>query len=130
MLAILWNERDPRDETQRALTALLEPHRRDEPRQADEAWLAAFADEPRFTPLTKRDFIYTHAFTAGTLVARVESISFIASLPDEARRALLDEVRELARDHVRKHRRACGDTFELPHLTHVYLTTRVDDRSG
>jgi SAM-dependent methyltransferase len=27
-LAILWNERDPRDETQRALTALIEPPRK------------------------------------------------------------------------------------------------------
>lgn len=30
-LAILWNERDPADETQRALTNLIEPHRRTEP---------------------------------------------------------------------------------------------------
>jgi ubiquinone/menaquinone biosynthesis C-methylase UbiE len=119
-LAILWNERDPSDATQRALTALLEPHRRDEPRQADEAWLAAFAGDARFTPLVKRDFVHQHTFREETLVERVRSISFVATLSAERQAVLLDRVRELARQREGRSDRA----FELPHITHVYLTTR------
>ncbi len=115
-LAILWNERDPRDETQRALTALLEPHRHDEPRQSDEAWLTAFAGQTAFEPLRKRDFFHHHSFTVETLVERVKSISFVAALSDETRASLLEEVRELARRR--------GQAFALPHLTHVYLARR------
>jgi SAM-dependent methyltransferase len=112
-LAILWNERDPRDETQRALTALLEPHRHDEPRQSDEAWLTAFAGRTAFESLRKRDFFHHHSFTVETRVERVRSIGFVAALSDETRASLFEEVRELARRR--------GQAFALPHLTHVYL---------
>ena len=121
-LAVLWNERDPHDETQRALTALLEPHRRDEPRQADEAWLKAFACDRRFMTVRKRDFVHRHTFTADTLVERVRSISFVAALADEPHARLLEQVRELARTHLRERAAVPGETFELPHVTHVYLT--------
>lgn len=117
-LAILWNERDPNDQTQRALTALIEPHRRGEPRQSDEVWRAAFDSASGFAPLRERDFLHEHTFTPDTLVARVASISFIAALPDEQRHELLDRVRELGRAH--------GETFTLPHITHTYLTRALD----
>lgn len=113
-LAILWNERDPRDPTQRALTALIEPHRRGEPRQVDEAWLKAFNPGCGFEPPRKRDFPYEHDFTPDTLVDRVASISFIAGLADAERQPLLREIHELGR--------GCGDSFTLSHMTHVYLT--------
>jgi SAM-dependent methyltransferase len=119
MLAILWNERDSSDETQRALTALLEPHRRDEPRQADEAWLQAFVEEPRFTPLRKRDFTHLHPFTAETLLERVKSISFVAALADDRRALLLQAVSELAEKRAQS-----GPHFLLPHTTHVYVASR------
>jgi SAM-dependent methyltransferase len=113
MLAILWNERDPRDETQRALTKLLEPHRRDEPRQADEHWVSAFTDQCGFGPLSKRDFPHPHPFTADSLVSRIASVSFVARLSELEREDLLARVRGLA---ARR-----GSRFDLPHITHVYL---------
>jgi SAM-dependent methyltransferase len=115
-LAILWNERDHRDKTQTALTEMLEPYRRDEPRQSDETWLGAFEDAEAFTPPRKRDFLYDHRFTPDSLVERVKSISFIATLKHSEREVLLDEVRSIG------NRR--GPKFVLPHLTHVYLAHR------
>jgi ubiquinone/menaquinone biosynthesis C-methylase UbiE len=115
-LAIIWNERDQRDPTQRALTDLLEVHRRSEPRQSDEAWRAAFDRDGSFASLHGRHFAWKHPFTAETLVERVRSISFVAALEDVQRDALLEDVRALARGR--------GDTLSLPHITHVYLATR------
>lgn len=115
-LAILWNERDQRDPIQRALTELLEPKRRSEPRQSDETWRAAFSTTTSFTPLEREDFLHFHGFTADRLVERVNSISFIAALPGGERDELLARVRALAVDQP--------ESFELPHITHLYLTAR------
>lgn len=116
-LAILWNERDATDQTQRALTDLVEPHRGSVPRQSDEAWIPAFDRSSAFEPLRKRDFSHDHTFTPDTLVDRIASISFIAALPENERMVVLSRARELG--SVR------GDSFVLPHITHVYLTRRA-----
>lgn len=115
-LAILWNERDQRDPIQRSLTELLEPRRRNEPRQSDETWRASFATTTSFTPLEQEDFLHLHAFTADLLVDRVNSISFIAALSTGERDELLTKVRALTTDQP--------PTFDLPHITHLYLTVR------
>lgn len=120
MLAILWNERDQRDNTQFALTELIEPHRRGEPRQVDESWLAAFDAASGFTELEKEDFAHPHRFTPDSLVERVNSISFVAALPEQTRAALIERVRELAATR--------GRTFELPHITHLYMAKRLRRR--
>jgi hypothetical protein len=44
----------------------------------------------------------------------------VATLSAERQAVLLDRVRELARQREGRSDRA----FELPHITHVYLTTR------
>ena len=119
-LAILWNERDHQDPAQRALTDLIEPHRQGEPRQADEAWLAAFDTAAGFTVLEKEDFPHAHRFTAESLVERVRSISFIAALAARERDEVLTKARTLAANHPA--------TFELPHVTHLYLTHRTGRR--
>jgi SAM-dependent methyltransferase len=116
-LAILWNERDPADSTQRALTDLIEPHRAGEPRQSDEAWKGAFDRSSAFEPLRQRDFAHDHAFTPQTLTDRIASISFIAKLSQRERAVVLSGVHELATER--------GESFTLPHITHVYLTRRT-----
>jgi hypothetical protein len=117
-LAIVWNERDQNDETQRALTEIIEPYRRDEPRQADEAWRQAFDDGCGFGMLEARTFRHLHSFSAQSLVERVASISFIAALPEWQRTPLLEQVRKVGALR--------GDSFRLPHTTHLYLTRSTD----
>jgi SAM-dependent methyltransferase len=118
-LAVVWNERSHDDPTQRALTELIEPYRRGEPRQSDEAWLGAFETAAGFAALEREDFPYLQSFTPESLVERVESISFIAALDGRDRSALLERVRGLT-SALR------GPSFQLPHITHLYTTKRLD----
>jgi hypothetical protein len=65
------------------------------------------------------DFFHEQPFTPDSLVEHINSISFIAALPDSERVTVLDAVRELAASH--------SDNFTLPLVTHVYATQNHAD---
>jgi SAM-dependent methyltransferase len=101
-LALIWNARDQSVPWVAELTALLDQHAGDAPRHRSRAWRAAFDAEPAraFTPLEDATFAHQQSLASpDALVDRVASISFVASLADEPRAALLDEVRALGARH-------------------------------
>ena len=97
-LALVWNVRDESVPWIRGITELIEPYRRDTPSHRSRRWAAAFDTTDDFEPLTLTAFPYLHRTTAEAAVARVLSISFIATLPDAERRHVADEVRRIVPD--------------------------------
>ncbi|MDP1847117.1 MAG: methyltransferase domain-containing protein [Solirubrobacteraceae bacterium] len=96
VLALLWNRRDLRDDLQRRLTALLEPHRGGVPAHRDNAWRAAIEASPLFGPLHEATFANEQVVDADGLADRIGSISFVAGMGEDERAALLADVRALA----------------------------------
>jgi SAM-dependent methyltransferase len=97
-LALLWNRRLDDDDANRAIDALLAPHRADTPNFRHDEWRAAFARTDLFGPLEEHSFDNEQILDADGLAARVGSISFIAALPDAERAVVLSAARELAAD--------------------------------
>ena len=98
VLALIWNRRVMDDAIHRRLEELLAPHRGGAPAHRDGRWRAAFDDSPCFGPLREETFVNEQVLDAAGLADRIGSISFVASLADDERGALLDAVRALAGD--------------------------------
>ena len=95
-LALVWNVRDLDDPLQRALWELVEPLRPEEHRHATRSWREVLEGNPRFGPPEEATFAHSQRVDGDTLVDRVGSISFVATLPEPQRGELLARVRELA----------------------------------
>jgi SAM-dependent methyltransferase len=91
-LALFWNRRDMGSPVHRAVSEIIEPHHRDEPRHRANAWRASFAGEE----LEEAEFAFAVTQDADALVDRVASTSFVANLPDAERARVLGRVREIA----------------------------------
>jgi SAM-dependent methyltransferase len=115
VLALIWNRRDMRDELQQAISALLEPHRAGVPAHRDGAWRDAFAASPWFGPLREETFANEQVVDADGLADRFGSISFVATMGEAERAALLDEVRALAG----------GGTVSLRYVVELQIAIRA-----
>ena len=96
-LAMLWNVRDRTVEWVERLAEITEPFAApaNVPRYRTSAWREAFDASDLFGPLECRQYPFEHEVDAGTMVARVASISWISVLPDEQRRDVLARVEAL-----------------------------------
>jgi hypothetical protein len=74
------------------------------------------AATPLFGPAGQHQFRHVQVVDADRLVDRVLSISFIATLADDHRVAVADQVKTLARGEAR---------IALPYTTDVFLFRRV-----
>jgi SAM-dependent methyltransferase len=115
VLALIWNRRRIGDPIHRALEELLAPHRAAVPAERSERWREAFDRTTLFEPLDLERFDNQQVLDADGLVDRIGSISFVASLQDGAREALLDDVRALA----------AGGSVTLRYVVRLQLTTRA-----
>lgn len=79
-IALVWNVRDESVPWIRELTGLIEPYRGDTPSHRSLRWKAAFDASDAFPPPELTSFPYLHDTTRERIVARVSSISFIATL--------------------------------------------------
>jgi SAM-dependent methyltransferase len=95
-LGLVWNRRDLGQPLQAAIERLVAPHRTRAPALASNAWRAAFTTSAPFAPVCERRFASSQTLDPDGLVDRVLSISFVAALPDERRRRIEADVRELA----------------------------------
>jgi SAM-dependent methyltransferase len=96
-IGLAWNDRDADAAPwQRDLDALIEPHRGDAPTHRTGAWRDAVAASPVYELRESREWRWVQRMTAGLLVDRVASISFVAAMPDDERAALLADVQRLA----------------------------------
>ena len=114
-LALLWNRRVEDDPVNRAIDALLAPHRGEVPTHRGDSWRAAFDGRTEFGPLAERVFENVQELDADGLEARVGSISFIAALESAERGRVLARARALAR----------SETVTVPHRTEVQVCRRL-----
>jgi ubiquinone/menaquinone biosynthesis C-methylase UbiE len=125
-LALVWNVRDESTDWVQDFTELVVEvgggrpygsYTAEDVRDAMEGPLAEVRDSPLFGDLAAERFHNPVAATVETVVDRAASTSFIASLPDEQRRAGLARVRALLDAHPSL---ADKDEFEFPHHTDVF----------
>ena len=113
-VALIWNARDERQETQAALTEIFDRYEGDTPRRQQRDWKTLLADSGLFDRTKRLLFSHAQPVDEETVVARVLSVSFMASLPPEEQAKVEREVRALAQ----------GVT-ELRYMTELYLGWRV-----
>ncbi len=115
VLALVWNRRRMDDEIQQRLEAILGPHRGRVPAHRSDSWRAAIAGSPHFGPVREQAFANEQVLDADGLADRFGSVSFVASMGDGERRAVLGEIRALAG----------GGVVTLRYVVELQLATRV-----
>jgi SAM-dependent methyltransferase len=113
-LGLIWNVRDLSDPLQAAIEELWLPLRRAV--EAGRDWDPSF-DHPLFAPFEERRFRLEHVVDRETFLDRCSSTSFVAALPEDERRALLDRIRELADGYP--------EPIVVPYETEVYAADRL-----
>jgi SAM-dependent methyltransferase len=120
--ALLWNYRDESVDWVRRMTEIIDRHLGDTPSERTGEWRRAFSASDQFGVLNQLRFDHRQELDEAGLEERVASVSYIAALPADERRAVLDEIRELSRSHPDLTGR---DRFELPYITELYWCTRA-----
>jgi len=115
-LGLIWNVRDVAVPWVKRFGDILQPYEADTPREWRKAWTPSFSSSELFTALEERSFSMGQELDAEGLVERAASISFVAALPDNERRPLLEEIRRLAS--------TLPERFILPYRTTVYWCSR------
>jgi SAM-dependent methyltransferase len=95
-LAVVWNRFDSTDPLTAAFADVIDRHRGHRPFDKRPLSRDALESSRRFAALERRTFANAQELDPDGLVQRAASESSIATLPDERRRAALDEVRRLA----------------------------------
>jgi SAM-dependent methyltransferase len=113
----VWNSRDTADPLQRGLEELLTEHRGVVTAQREGAWRTVVEASPLFGPVEKAHFRHEQLFTADDLCDRVASTSFVATMSEPDRAALLGQVRALAAGRE--------EPFSFPYETEVHVIPRT-----
>jgi MOSC domain-containing protein YiiM/SAM-dependent methyltransferase len=118
-LGLIWQARDASLPWVQRLNEIIDRAAGDQPRFRTEQWREVFDLTALFEPLQVAEFDYVQRGSVETILDRVASISYVASLPDDRRDGVIDEVRALlARDPATAGR----DVIELPYRSHIYWT--------
>ena len=119
-LGLVFNERDARVPWVGQLSKLIRWDERERwrvPYTVETDWAATIAEHgPQFGPAERYDSGFRQAMDPDTLVARVLSTSYLATLPADEQAALAVQVRELAAP--------LGERFDLPYVTVAYAARR------
>jgi SAM-dependent methyltransferase len=112
-LALLWNARDEREPWVAELTRTIhwDTFERGQYHRVDWAAVVAAASDA-FEPLTRAQFTYRQELDVDGLVDRVASVSYVATMVEAERLALLERVRALVAGFPPR--------FELPYVTDVW----------
>jgi SAM-dependent methyltransferase len=97
-VGLVWNFRDDAVPWQRDLDALFAELRADAPHSRDGRWQRA-VESSAFEVASDAAWRWSVPTDEAGVVDRALSVSYVASLPDEAREAVVDRVRELLRRH-------------------------------
>lgn len=118
-LGLIWQARDSSRPWVARLDEIIDRHAGAEPRFKSGAWRAAFEATTLFEPLQEAVFEHVHRGDRDTIIDRVASISYIATMDGDRRRAVLDEVRDLLATDPEV---AAKAMIELPYRSYVYWT--------
>lgn len=118
-LALVWNSRDVRTPWVARINELIRWNSGTIPTYdaGDERWEDVIARCGEFSVLHLRELPYEQLVDEDTLVDRVASTSYVATMPEEERMTLLAEVRAVAAGFPA--------TFPLPYRTFVYWCRRL-----
>jgi SAM-dependent methyltransferase len=118
-LGVIWNDLDISVDWVAEFSAIISPSRSVTPLPGD-----AGRGElgPFFGEMHRASFKHGHRHDPSTLLDRVESMSFVAVLPDDERAKVFDQVRQLVATHPQL---AGRQVFELPYVTEAYWVERV-----
>jgi ubiquinone/menaquinone biosynthesis C-methylase UbiE len=127
-LALLfnWPDESDRDWAQR-LRDLVEKHREGAPSFLAMEWREAIEGAAGFTDLQEHVVSWTPRSTVDSLVERIRSISFIAALPDDRQKDMLEEARDLLRTHPDTRDK---DEIAVPYKTHLFWCFKDDSLAG
>ncbi|GAB1640494.1 class I SAM-dependent methyltransferase [Krasilnikovia sp. MM14-A1259] len=103
-LGLVWNLRDETEDWVRSLGQIIRAPEQNRPHVIG----------PPFGPVETHSVPWTHRLRSETLLDLVASRSAVILMPDDERRSLLDQVRDLLRTHPAL---AGRDTVELPYVT-------------
>jgi SAM-dependent methyltransferase len=121
LVALIWNRRDDRVAWVAELTRILDARAGDVPRHAQGEWRRGFDGNPAFEPLELRSWPHHGRPGRDVILERVASVSFVATLAEEARGQLLAEVAALLDTHPDTRGR---DGVTLPYVTELFTTRR------
>jgi SAM-dependent methyltransferase len=113
-LGVIWNDIDTSVDWVADFNAIISPARSVTPLPAD-ARLRDLA--PLFGQRHDATFTQLHTHDRASLLARVDSMSFVAVLPEPEREAIFERVRLLMDTHPQLVGR---EQFDLPYITHAY----------
>ena len=121
-LGLIWNVRDETVDWVAAITGIITPYEGDAPRHYTGRWRQPFEGQHLFTPLQRTMFAHSHVGGFDQVVIdRFMSVSFIAALPDEKKRAVEARLRE-QRDVFPELRQ---ETIAFPYQTEAWLSERI-----
>jgi len=92
-LAVIGNGRDHSDPLQQAVERIVDPYLPGV--ENFRRWLPALEASPLFGPVERREYEFAQLVDAEGLAGRLESVSYIARLPDDERAGVLARLREL-----------------------------------
>jgi MOSC domain-containing protein YiiM/SAM-dependent methyltransferase len=118
-LGAIWQARNPNLPWIQRLEEIIDRADDGHPRFRTGAWREAFQRVALFEPLEESTFDYVQRGSPETIVDRVASISYVASMPADRRDAVLDEVRGLLASDPDT---TGAEVVELPYRAHVYWT--------
>jgi SAM-dependent methyltransferase len=122
-VALCWNTRDRSLPWTDRLWSLVTAAEHDAPWGDAEHWhTTALVDTPWFGERHAATFHHAQVLSPDEVVARVQSVSHVAVLPDPERSALLDEVRDLLRTDPAT---AGRDRIALPYRVDAYWAQRT-----
>jgi SAM-dependent methyltransferase len=94
-LGLIWNRRDLRDPLQAGLETIIQRYRSDSPAHERNDWRTAFDGNALFALEAQRQFPHRQDADPETVVDRVLSTSFIASLDEAAQASVTGDVMAL-----------------------------------
>jgi SAM-dependent methyltransferase len=115
-LGLVWNRREFDHPAHAALKQAVDPWRGDAPRHWTGDWRPPLERSPLFELRAETELPNDHELPPGGLVERAASVSFIAALPEETRRAALAD---LARFEA-----AAPKPIVLPHVCELFAFGR------
>ena len=121
-LLLAWNRRDRDAEVHAEISRIIAPYEGDAPRHRSGAWREALDSTRRFAPADHHEIPFEQLLDVLGLMDRVESMSFIAALPDGERAGVLAQVEQLGR--------RLGEPIVLPHTAELYAYSRLPCEAG
>lgn len=118
-LGLIWQARDASVPWVQRLDEIIDRADDGHPRFRTEQWRDAFDLTALFGPIQKAEFGHVQRGPIETILDRVASISYVASMSEARRQAVLAEVRDLLTSDPAT---AGRDVIELPYRAHVYWT--------